>query len=63
MGIVLLGGGEVLSGFSTENIEALFVTTGIVTGVGMRYVLYFLRLLYERVMVQVDGRYVVFVLW
>lgn len=36
VGIFLLGGGELLSSFSTHNIGALFVTTGMVTGIGTR---------------------------
>jgi hypothetical protein len=36
LGILFLGGGEVLSGFSTGNIGGLFFTTGVITGVGTR---------------------------
>ncbi|KAF7357293.1 Monocarboxylate permease Mch4 [Mycena sanguinolenta] len=38
LGIFLLGVGEILSGFATENIGGLFVTFGAVTGIGTRYV-------------------------
>ncbi|KAJ6476111.1 major facilitator superfamily domain-containing protein [Mycena sanguinolenta] len=34
LGIFLLGSGEILSGFASENIGGLFVTFGAVTGVG-----------------------------
>ncbi|KAJ7258801.1 major facilitator superfamily domain-containing protein [Mycena haematopus] len=34
LGIFLLGLGEILSGFATENIGGLFVTSGAVTGIG-----------------------------
>jgi hypothetical protein len=37
VGVALLGCGGVLSGFSTGNVGGLFVTTGIVEGVGTRY--------------------------
>jgi MFS family permease len=33
-GVVLLGAGEILSGFSTRNVAGLFVTTGVIMGVG-----------------------------
>lgn len=36
VGVVLLGLGEVLSGFSTRNVGALFFTAGFVMGVGAR---------------------------
>jgi hypothetical protein len=36
LGVSLLGLGEILSGFSTHNVAGLFVTTGIVMGVGTR---------------------------
>jgi hypothetical protein len=38
IGVVLLGGGGILSGFSTGNVGGLFVTTGVIEGVGTRYV-------------------------
>ncbi|KAJ7872222.1 major facilitator superfamily domain-containing protein [Mycena leptocephala] len=34
LGIFLIGLGEILSGFATLNIGALFVTTGAITGIG-----------------------------
>ncbi|KAJ7735415.1 major facilitator superfamily domain-containing protein [Mycena maculata] len=34
LGVFLLGLGEILSGFATLNIGALFVTTGAITGIG-----------------------------
>ncbi|KAJ7197815.1 major facilitator superfamily domain-containing protein [Mycena pura] len=34
LGIFLIGLGEILSGFATRNIGALFVTTGTITGIG-----------------------------
>lgn len=37
-GIVSLGGGALLSGFCTGNVGGLFVTSGVLTGVGTRYV-------------------------
>ena len=37
-GISLVALGEVLSGFSMDNVGGLFVTTGIIMGVGCRYV-------------------------
>ena len=36
VGVILLGSGEVLSGWSTENVGALFFTAGVVMGVGAR---------------------------
>jgi hypothetical protein len=36
-GVALLGLGGILSGFSTGNVGGLFVTTGIIEGVGTRY--------------------------
>lgn len=38
VGIVCLGGGSVLSGFCTESIGGLFVTSGVIMGLGTRYV-------------------------
>jgi hypothetical protein len=38
IGVGLLGLGEILSGFSTKNVGALFFTAGVVMGVGCRYV-------------------------
>jgi hypothetical protein len=38
LGVALLGMGEILSGFATLNIGALFVTAGAIMGVGTRYV-------------------------
>jgi hypothetical protein len=37
LGIVFLGVGEILSGFSLRSIGGLFVTAGAVMGVGIRY--------------------------
>ena len=37
LGIGLLGLGEILGGFATKNIGALFATVGVVMGVGTRY--------------------------
>lgn len=37
VGVALLGAGGILSGFSTGNVGGLFVTTGIIEGVGTRY--------------------------
>ena len=36
-GVVLLGTGEILSGWSTRNLGGLFVTAGVVMGIGARY--------------------------
>lgn len=36
-GISLLGLGEIISGFATHNIGALFVTAGVIMGLGNRY--------------------------
>jgi hypothetical protein len=36
LGVLLLGSGEVLSGFTTHNIGGLFVTAGLITGLGTR---------------------------
>jgi hypothetical protein len=36
-GVALLGAGGILSGFSTGNLGGLFVTTGVIEGVGTRY--------------------------
>lgn len=38
IGISCLGGGTILSGFCTENVGGLFVTSGVLAGVGTRYV-------------------------
>lgn len=38
IGVGLLGLGEILSGFSTRNVGALFFTAGVVMGIGCRYV-------------------------
>lgn len=38
LGVLLLGSGEVLSGFTTHNVGGLFVTAGAVTGLGTRHV-------------------------
>lgn len=38
LGVVLLGSGEVLSGFSTRSVGWLFVTAGVVTGLRTRFV-------------------------
>jgi hypothetical protein len=32
--VLLLGAGEIFSGFSTGNLGGLFVTTGVIMGVG-----------------------------
>jgi hypothetical protein len=37
VGVALLGAGGILSGFSTGNLGGLFVTTGVIEGVGTRY--------------------------
>jgi hypothetical protein len=37
-GISLVALGEILSGFSVDNVGGLFVTTGVIMGVGCRYV-------------------------
>jgi hypothetical protein len=58
LGVVLLGSGEVLSGFTTRNIGGLFVTAGAITGLGTRCV--FLCLL--RFVMDSD-LLVVFALW
>ncbi len=39
LGVLLLGSGEVLSGFTVHNIGGLFVTAGAITGIGTRHVL------------------------
>lgn len=38
VGIVCLGGGSVLSGFCTQNIGGLFFTSGVIMGLGTRYI-------------------------
>ncbi|KAL2830368.1 major facilitator superfamily domain-containing protein [Aspergillus pseudoustus] len=38
LGVVLLGMGEILSGFAFKSIGGLFVTAGAVMGIGIRYV-------------------------
>lgn len=38
VGISCLGGGTVLSGLCTENVGGLFFTSGVLTGLGTRYV-------------------------
>lgn len=39
VGITCLGGGSVLSGFCTHNVGGLFFTSGVIMGLGTRYVL------------------------
>lgn len=39
LGISLFGLGEILAGFCTKNVAGLFVTIGLVMGLGTRYVL------------------------
>ncbi|KAJ9205269.1 putative monocarboxylate transporter [Paecilomyces variotii] len=34
LGVLLVGLGEILSGFATENIGGLFMTSGVITGIG-----------------------------
>lgn len=36
IGIMLLGGGTILSGFCTDSVGGLFCTSGIITGLGTR---------------------------
>lgn len=36
LGVLLVGLGEILSGFATENIGGLFMTSGVITGIGTR---------------------------
>lgn len=36
-GVALIGGGEILSGFTTTNLGGLFVTSGVMFGLGARY--------------------------
>jgi hypothetical protein len=36
IGVLCLGGGGILSGFSTKNVGGLFVTTGVIMGIGCR---------------------------
>lgn len=36
LGVTLFGSGEILGGFSTKNIGGLFVTAGVVMGLGTR---------------------------
>lgn len=38
LGVVLMGGSEILSGFATKNLGALFFTSGILMGLGVRLV-------------------------
>lgn len=38
LGILLIGGGEILNGFSMKSVAGLFITKGVVCGVGSRYV-------------------------
>ncbi|CAK5284521.1 unnamed protein product, partial [Mycena citricolor] len=35
LGITIIGLGQILSGFATKNIGALFVTTGVINGIGI----------------------------
>ena len=37
IGVSMLGTGEILSGFLTHHVGGLFVTTGMVSGIGTRY--------------------------
>ncbi|KAJ7505928.1 putative monocarboxylate transporter [Mycena galericulata] len=37
LGVLLIGLGEILSGFATLNIGALFVTSGLIAGIGTRF--------------------------
>lgn len=37
LGVAFLGVGGILSGFATRNLGGLFVTTGIIEGIGTRY--------------------------
>ena len=37
LGVSMLGIGEILSGFLTRHVGGLFVTTGVVSGIGTRY--------------------------
>lgn len=41
LGMVLLGMGEILSGFALKSIGGLFVTAGAVMGMGIRYAIFF----------------------
>lgn len=41
LGVGFLGGGAVLSGFCTESIGGLFVTSGAIMGIGTRFVDFF----------------------
>lgn len=38
VGIICLGGGSILSGFCTQNVGGLFFTSGVIMGLGTRYV-------------------------
>ena len=37
IGLFMLASGEILSGFMTDNTGGLFVTAGILPGIGLRY--------------------------
>ena len=37
VGISILGSGEILSGFLTHKVGGLFVTAGVISGIGIRY--------------------------
>lgn len=38
VGVIFLGGGSILSGFCTQNVGGLFFTSGVIMGLGTRYV-------------------------
>ena len=38
-GVTLIGLGEILAGFSTNSVAGLFVTVGVIMGIGTRYIL------------------------
>jgi hypothetical protein len=37
LGVFLLGSGAILSGFTTHNVAGLFMTAGLLMGIGLRY--------------------------
>jgi Na+/melibiose symporter-like transporter len=38
LGLLMMGGGQILSGFTEHSIVGLFITAGFVMGYGVRYV-------------------------
>jgi hypothetical protein len=40
LGVLLIGLGEILSGFSTDSVAGLFATIGVIMGIGTRFALH-----------------------